>query len=391
MSNDNAPLALALGAGAGLGLCYLLRDHDHADKKINAAPAAVTADAAATATRSAGSAKTTAPAPCSLRLDAKGLTSDGIAIDIRTAVTRCQAAGRADLVVADDAPGSAYAALAAAFGAAGILISKRRNARPRRRKRSRRQAAPPVDLPAFAATVRALADQIDQNPTADGLARGRFGERKVFIAAIRRALRRTDYASLPREVVDRLLVDANREGLLELARADLVMAMDPAEVRDSLVRHLTAGWHFVVAPREDQWRGARPPRYLAWCGTCHSGARLETNSRREAEAHATSHMRLYPGHDVHVTDRWKERARDDRTTPTYQQFTLRSYPEGDRADAVVRHFHAEPATSWKDGYYRLIAAGIVDARQAGRTHEPGGWMLSVDPADHRASDAEPLP
>ncbi len=268
MSNGNAALALALGAGAGLGLHYLLRDDDA--PKGDAGPSAPTATAP-----TASSA--TAATPCALRLDAQGLTADGAPIDIPAAVAKCQAAGRADLVLADDAPSTVYADLAAAFHASGILISQRRNARSRRRAR--------------------------------------------------RAARR----------------DAN------------------------------------------------PPRYLAWCGTCYSGARLETSSRREANAHATSHLRLYPGHDIHVTDRSEAKTRDNRSAPTYEHFTLRTYPEGTKGGAQQRHFRADSATSWKDAYYRLIAAGIVDARLAGRTHEPGGWMLSVDPAQHRPDRAEALP
>lgn len=172
MSNDShAAIALALGAGTGLGLWYLLRD--------DALPASAPPEAATSAS---------AAPPCALRLDAKGLTADGAVIDVPTAIATCKAAGKADLVLADDAPSAAYADLSAAFGAAGILIQQRRNAR----------------------------------------------------------------------------------------------------------------------------RQTRPPRYLAWCGTCYSGARLETNSRREANVHATSHLRLYPGHAVHVTDRATPRARDER-------------------------------------------------------------------------------
>lgn len=47
-------------------------------------------------------------------------------------------------------------------------------------------------------------------------------------------------------------------------------------------------------------------RYLATCLTCYSGARLETNSKREAECHATSHMNTY-GHEVTVIDRNADR------------------------------------------------------------------------------------
>ena len=121
MSNDNTALSLALGAGVGLGAWYFLRDDE---KEVSAT------------TETTGA---TAPTPCSLRLDAQGLTSDGAPIDIPTAVAKCQAAGRADLVIGDDAPSSVSADLAAAFKSGGILVNQRRNARSRRGAR-RRQA-----------------------------------------------------------------------------------------------------------------------------------------------------------------------------------------------------------------------------------------------------------
>ena len=43
-------------------------------------------------------------------------------------------------------------------------------------------------------------------------------------------------------------------------------------------------------------------RYLAACSVCYSGARLETNSKRAAEEHATHHIVMY-GHDVTILDR----------------------------------------------------------------------------------------
>jgi len=78
---------------------------------------------------------------CSMRLDRTGLTVDGLASDIPNAVARCNGAGRADLVLVDDAPSTVYAELAAALQRAGITVAARRNGRARRRP-SRRQAAP---------------------------------------------------------------------------------------------------------------------------------------------------------------------------------------------------------------------------------------------------------
>lgn len=40
---------------------------------------------------------------------------------------------------------------------------------------------------------------------------------------------------------------------------------------------------------------------------------------------------------------------------------------------------------------RLIAAGIVDEKLAGRTGTAGGWMLSVDEGDYSDARAKALP
>jgi hypothetical protein len=113
-----------------------------------------------------------------------------------------------------------------------------------------RNAGADGHLAKFAATVLSIAESIDEEKTPEGLARGRFG-RKVFLSAIRRALRRTPYAGLPRSVIDRLFVDAHNERLLDLARGDLMAVMDPEEVRDSEIQHRTSTWHFVVAERRN--------------------------------------------------------------------------------------------------------------------------------------------
>jgi hypothetical protein len=41
------------------------------------------------------------------------------------------------------------------------------------------------------------------------------------------------------------LIEANRQGLIRLSRADLVEAMDPADVRASETTWLNAVFHFV--------------------------------------------------------------------------------------------------------------------------------------------------
>jgi hypothetical protein len=41
------------------------------------------------------------------------------------------------------------------------------------------------------------------------------------------------------------LVEANHAGLLHLSRADLVQAMDPADVRESEASYLGAPFHFI--------------------------------------------------------------------------------------------------------------------------------------------------
>jgi len=79
---------------------------------------------------------------CALRLDGTGLTVDGRASDIPTAIARCNAHGRAALLIADDAPSGACTTLAAAFEHAGIVVATgRRNGRGRRGA-SRRKDAP---------------------------------------------------------------------------------------------------------------------------------------------------------------------------------------------------------------------------------------------------------
>jgi hypothetical protein len=97
----------------------------------------------------------------------------------------------------------------------------------------------PLDLAAFAATVRALAAN---SPPQD-----RFHDNKVFIVALWRASQREP--SLQRFSLSefkRRLIEANAQQLLHLSRADLVQAMDPQLVSDSEIVHQNATFHFVL-------------------------------------------------------------------------------------------------------------------------------------------------
>jgi hypothetical protein len=99
--------------------------------------------------------------------------------------------------------------------------------------------AEPFDLPAFAATVRALA--------ANSGPQDRFHDNKVFIAALWRASQRE--SAFPRFSLAQFkqrLLEANSQHLLHLSRADLVQAMDPQLVADSETIHQNATFHFVL-------------------------------------------------------------------------------------------------------------------------------------------------
>jgi len=78
--------------------------------------------------------------------------------------------------------------------------------------------------------------------------KGRYGERKVFIAAVWRALtgdRIVEHLSLPQ--FKERLCQAHQAGLLNLERADLVGAMDINEVNASEAHVMNATFHFVEA------------------------------------------------------------------------------------------------------------------------------------------------
>ena len=105
--------------------------------------------------------------------------------------------------------------------------------------------APPIEPeapttlapPALAERVRAAAREC---PT------GRYGDHKVFIAHVWDRLQtEPDFAGMDLDGFKRALAEANNLRLLDLARADLVQAMDPEDVRRSEIRYLNATFHFV--------------------------------------------------------------------------------------------------------------------------------------------------
>jgi hypothetical protein len=99
--------------------------------------------------------------------------------------------------------------------------------------------AEPFDLPAFAATARALAIR--------SLPQDRFHDNKVFIAALWRASQREpSFPRLSLPEFKQRLVEANSNNLLHVSRADLVQAMDPQLVAESEIVYLNASFHFVL-------------------------------------------------------------------------------------------------------------------------------------------------
>lgn len=94
------------------------------------------------------------------------------------------------------------------------------------------------DLPRFADAVRKLAAASPQA--------SRFGQHKVFISALWQQSQADP--SFPRMSLDQFkqqLVEANRQGLLQLSRADLVQVMNPTLVAESETHYLGCTFHFV--------------------------------------------------------------------------------------------------------------------------------------------------
>ncbi|WP_375757137.1 hypothetical protein [Corallococcus exercitus] len=97
-----------------------------------------------------------------------------------------------------------------------------------------RVEAPPSDTASFARRVLAVARAL---PT------GRFGDNKVFISHVWKAMQ-PEWSS--RDAFDSALLSANRQRHLSLSRADVTSAMSASDVNESEVRAYGATFHFVV-------------------------------------------------------------------------------------------------------------------------------------------------
>lgn len=106
-------------------------------------------------------------------------------------------------------------------------------------------AAPPAARDPETALADAVRAALARVP-----AHGRFGEQKVFISSLWDELaREVSPAGMDLARFKRWLLDANARHAIVLARADLVGAMDPAQVAASEIVDRGASFHFVLDQR----------------------------------------------------------------------------------------------------------------------------------------------
>jgi hypothetical protein len=115
-----------------------------------------------------------------------------------------------------------------------------------RSERSAPQASAPAPTPSLALSdfARRILEAAPACPD------GWFGDGKVFISRVWKSVRDDPgFAGVDLDDFKRRLVEAHRARLLELGRADLVEAMDPASVQESATTDMGAVYHFLRAER----------------------------------------------------------------------------------------------------------------------------------------------
>ncbi len=188
-----------------------------------------------------------------LGLPAGPLTLNGIRTHVLARRAGVEAKGTPKELAARVAAGSVRArrtdrrSMAQALGRRWVQEGDAGSARP----------AQPVPLaqptpPAQPTTPEALLEVVRETLPRVGTD-GRYGAEKVFVSAIWHSIERDRRLSdLSLDRFKRWLVNANRDGWLVLARADLVGTMDAKLVAESEIQDQGATFHFVL----DGWAGA---------------------------------------------------------------------------------------------------------------------------------------
>jgi hypothetical protein len=179
-----------------------------------------------------------------------------------------------------------------------------------------------MTLPQFAQVIVEKLPFIKEEMGNEGLPRGRFDD-KVFVAAAWRQLRSDDprFRSMTLEQFKRRLLDANREELLRLSRADSQGDMDDREVRESEISDRGATFHFISEMRRQ--RTAAAPARTATANDV-AQAVNEVMPRIQTEMGPTGLPRgRFGAQKVFVAALWR-RLRDD---PRFRGMTLEKFKQ----------------------------------------------------------------
>jgi len=106
---------------------------------------------------------------------------------------------------------------------------------------------PPTHAPAPEPALSSLSQFAESTlAAADSNSSGRFGSNKVFISHVWNSLRHDPHhAEIPLPQFKQRLLDAHRQGLLQLSRADLVERMPADDLASSETNYFDAVFHFV--------------------------------------------------------------------------------------------------------------------------------------------------